>query len=202
MRRKLWKSNTPVCFHVLSMSCNSIFHSSSCFSYLLNIKGQSLTSGPWQADLDLLRAVFIYVNTTNEIWCACSPLPQLQEISCHSSLLVALLSANLVGSCLDGSAFLSYEISELSFPFRFYLCTYSCHETSPWAAAAWVLSPPFICSREYRLSRMREILEACEMEVTVATSERMEGEKKTTKENTLSPFFLHRSSPALSVCNP
>lgn len=47
------------------------------------------------------------------------------------SLLVALLSANLVGSCLDGFAFLSYEISELSFPLRFYLCVYCCHETCP-----------------------------------------------------------------------
>lgn len=52
------------------------------------------------------------------------------------------------------------------------------------------LSPePFICRREYTLSRVREILEACEMEITVATFEKMDGEKKTTKENTLKPLF-------------
>lgn len=176
------------------MSCHSILHSSSCFSYLLIIKGP--TSGLWQADLDMLRAMFVDVNITNEIWCICSPLPQLQETSCHSSLqILSFLSANLVGSCLDGSAFLSYEISELSFPLRFYLSVYSCHETCPWATA-WVLSPLFICRREYTVSMMRKIPEACEMEIAVATFERMEGEKKTTKENTLSHFSLPRNSPA------
>lgn len=137
------------------MSCNSILHPSSCFPYLLNIKGQCLTSGPWQADLDMLRAMFIDVNISNEIWCVCSPLPQLQETSCHSSLLVALLSAKLVGSCLRGSGFLSYGVSELSFPLRFYLCVCRCHETCL-QATAWVLNPLFIGRREYTLSRMRE----------------------------------------------
>lgn len=47
------------------MPYDCILHSSSCFSYLLIRKG--LTSGPWQADLDMLRAMFIDVNITNEI---------------------------------------------------------------------------------------------------------------------------------------
>lgn len=184
------------------MSCNSILHPSACISYHLNIKGQCLTSGPWQADVDMLRAIFIDVNITNRIWCVCSPLPQLQETSCHSSLLVALLSANLVGSCLDVSAFLSYEISELSFPLRFHLCVYSCHETCPWATA-WVLSPLFICRREYTLSRIREILEVCEMEIAVASSKGWKGRRKQPRKIHLATFpFAEIAQHKLSMCNP
>lgn len=40
---------------------------------------------------------------------------------------------------------------------------------------------------------MREILDACKMEITVAIFERMEGEKTTTKGVTLSPLSLPRN---------
>lgn len=55
------------------------------------------------------------------------------------------------------------------------------------------LSSLFTFRREYVSSRMREILDACKMEITVAIFERMEGEKTTTKGVTLSPPSLPRN---------
>jgi len=51
---------------------------------------------------------------------------------------------------------------------------------------------PFICGRESTESRIREILEACRMEVAVAIFESME-EEKTTEGITLSPLSLSRN---------